>query len=144
MSDDSKIFIDEDWKAQVQREREQAAAAAAAAPAATPAPEPMPEESGEIVAASFTNLIGSLASQCMLFLGLIAPQGQKQVLVDLDQAQYLLDTLQMLHDKTKGNLTPEEDGMLTQALAELGDVYVARVQQFQEETIRHAGKDLTI
>jgi hypothetical protein len=139
----SEIFVDEDWKAQVQREREAAAAKAAAgevpvvADAASPEAE-VPE------GASFMGLVSSLATQCMFSLGLIAPQGQQQVMVDLDQAQYLLDTMGVLRDKTKGNLTPEEEGGLTQALAELGEVYIARVQQFQEETIRQAGANLTL
>lgn len=138
MPEEPKIFVDEDWKAQVQREREAALQqpapedAAPAEGAAPDAPEP----------GSFLGLVSSLAMQCMYTLGLIAPEGQKQVLVDLDQAQYLLDTLAMLREKTRGNLTPEEEASLTQALAELGDVYVARVQQFQEETIRRGGAPL--
>lgn len=149
MSDDAKIFVDEDWKAQVQREREAAAKAREAAAntndqpaAANDAPEAaidgdMPE------AASFMGLVSSLATQCMFALGLVAPQGQAQVMVDLDQAQYMLDMLTIIMEKTKGNLDPEEEGALKQAIAELGEVYIARVQQFQEETIRRAGADLT-
>lgn len=141
MPDDAKIFVDEDWKAQVQRERE-AAAKAKEAPAAAEAPEAALE--GELPeAASFMGLVSSLATQCMFALGLVAPQGQTQVMVDLDQAQYMLDMLAIILEKTKGNLAPEEEGALKQAISELGDVYIARVQQFQEETIRRAGADLT-
>jgi len=140
MSDEPKIFVDEDWKAQVQREREAAAAKQEDAPAAGEAP-----AEGELPeGASFMGLVSSLATQCMFSLGLIAPRGQQQVMVDLDQAQYLLDTMAILHEKTKGNLTAEEEGALKQAMAELGEVYVARVQQFQEETIRNAGKSLDL
>lgn len=140
MADEPKIFVDEDWKAQVQREREAAAqaqpepAAEAAEVAGEEAPEP----------ASFMGLVSTLATQCMFALGLIAQPGVKQVMVDLDQAQYLLDTMEMLHTKTAGNLSPEEDGGIKQAMAELGEIYIARVQQFQEETIRRAGADLTL
>jgi len=92
--------------------------------------------------ASFMSLVGSLATQAMLALGVIAPQGQKQVYVDLGQAKYCIDTLQMLRDKTEGNLSEEEAGELTQALAELQQIYVARAQQIQEHEMREAGIDL--
>jgi len=52
--------------------------------------------------------------------------------------------MDMLYTKTAGNLSPEEDGGLKQAMAELGEIYIARVQQFQEETIRTGGADLTL
>lgn len=141
MADEPKIFVDEDWKAQVQREREAAAAKAQEAVPEVAAPEGDAEQGPE--PASFMGLVSTLAAQCMFALGLIAQPGATQVMVDLDQAQYLLDTLEMLHAKTQGNLSPEEEGALKQAMSELGEVYIARVQQFQEETIRRAGADLT-
>ena len=145
MSDDAKIFVDEDWKAQVQREREAAAKAREEAPAAAAPDAPEAEIDGEMPeAASFMGLVSSLATQCMFALGLIAPQGQAQVMVDLDQAQYMLDMLAILLEKTKGNLIAEEEGAIKQALAELGEVYIARVQQFQAEAIRTGGGGITL
>ena len=143
MADDAKIFVDEDWKAQVQREREAAKQQVEATPEAAEG-EAAADADGLPEGASFMGLVSSLATQCMFSLGLIAPQGQQQVMVDLDQAQYLLDTMNVLLEKTKGNLTPEEEGSLKQAISELGEVYIARVQQFQEETIRQAGKNLNL
>ena len=138
MSDDEKkIIIDEDWKASVQREREEGvdeAVEEAAAPQG--AEESFPE-------ASFDSLVGSLATQTLFALGLIAPQGQEQVAVDLDQARYTIDTLIVLREKTKDNLEPEEEGALTEAVTELERVFVARVQQQQEEAMRASGVDLT-
>ncbi len=145
MSDDAKIFVDEDWKAQVQREREAAAKAKEEAPAAAAPDAPEAAIDGEMPeAASFMGLVSSLATQCMFALGLIAPQGQAQVMVDLDQAQYMLDMLAILLEKTKGNLIAEEEGAIKQALAELGEVYIARVQQFQAEAIRTGGGGITL
>lgn len=143
MADDAKIFVDEDWKAQVQREREAAKQQVEATPEAAEG-EVAADADGLPEGASFMGLVSSLATQCMFSLGLIAPQGQQQVMVDLDQAQYLLDTMNVLLEKTKGNLTPEEEGSLKQAISELGEVYIARVQQFQEETIRQAGQNLNL
>lgn len=143
MADEPKIFIDEDWKAQVQREKAQAApvepetepkSEAVSAPEAEPDEEAMPD-------ASMDTLVASLATQAMLALGLIAPRGQEQVLIDLDSAKYAIDMLRLLRDKTKGNLTPKEEGALLQAIAEMEEVYVMRVQQYQEHALQQAGID---
>jgi len=134
-----KIFIDEDWKAQVQREKEQAKSA--------PAIEKTDAEADGTSGAEepdnpFAALIQSLAAQCAFALGLIAAPDTKQVMVNLDEARYCIDTLVMLREKTKGNLTDEEKGVLTQTLSELQQVYVVRAQQVQEATMKQAGIDL--
>jgi hypothetical protein len=77
----------------------------------------------------------------MLALGVIAPRDAKQVTVDIEQAKYVIDTLMMLRDKTKGNLTQEEEAYLTETLAELQRGYVVRAQQAQEAAFRNAGID---
>lgn len=140
--DEPKIFIDEGWKAQVQREKEEAARKleAAKAPEAEPAaedPDSIAEE--DLDAASFTALVGSLATQIMFALGLIADPGHGQVMVNLDAARYTLDLLAMLQDKTRGNLTAEESEMLVQTSGELEQAFAVRVQQFQEQAMRQSG-----
>ncbi len=138
MSDDAKIIIDEDWKSQVQREKEQA----------VQQPEEAPVESAEesqegMLQASFDSLVSSLATQTLFALGAIAPQGgEQQVMVDLDQAQFTIKMLDVLKEKTAGNLSEEEEGHLTEALAELQRLYLVRVQQFQEASMQNAGLDL--
>lgn len=138
-----KIIIDEDWKSQVQREKEEAQKAAE-----TQEPGHEADEGAEHdhdheheEANPFLSLVHSLAAQCMLALGVIAPRDAKQVTVDIEQARYIIDTLMMLREKTKGNLTPEEEGFLTEALAELQRGYVVRAQQVQEAAFRNAGID---
>ena len=139
MADEPKIFIDEDWKAQVQREKEEARhtvepGASDDGPGETPVPEP-----GE---PSFAGLLQSLAAQCAYALGLVAQQDAKQIMVDIVEAKYCIDTLMMLRAKTKGNLTPEDEGLLTNMTAELQQVYVVRAQQVQETELKKAGIDL--
>ncbi|MBI5093766.1 MAG: DUF1844 domain-containing protein [Candidatus Hydrogenedentes bacterium] len=130
MADDGpKIFVDEDWKTQVQREKEQVAQQEAAAPPAAEDHEPENP---------FLALVSSLAMQAMYALGLMAPKDQKEVYVDLDQAQFLIEALVTLRDKTKGNLTPEEQGALTETLAEAQRVYVMVAQHVQEAQLRGA------
>ncbi len=139
--DERKIFIDEDWKAQVQREKEQAQTAPQEAPEADDAhgDEAAAPDDGK---ATFGSLVQSLAAQCAFSLGLIAPQDTKQVMVNLDEARYCIDTIVMLRDKTKGNLSKEEEGMVSQTLSELQQIYVVRAQQVQEATLKQAGIDL--
>jgi len=142
--EEPKIIIDEGWKAQVQREKEMATQAPEEeAPAAAPeAPLPQEEAEGVEEGASFTALIGSLATQIMFALGLVADPDNGQVMVNLDAARYTLDALTILDEKTQGNLTEEESAMLTQTRAELEQVFVMRVQQFEEQALQQAGVDL--
>ena len=142
MSDDkSKIFIDEDWKAQVEREREQAKQAPAEPEeSAGQAPEDAQEEiKGNPY---FVHLISGLAAQTMYALGMVqSDPNQRQVTVDLGHAQLLLETLLMLREKTQGNLEPEEEGHLREVIAELQQLYALRAQQVQEAALRNAKID---
>ena len=146
MSEDGpKIFIDEGWKAQVQREKEEAAKKAVVPePVAEAAPQPMetPDDGGldyDPEQASFSALVGSLATQAMFALGLIADPDSGQVMVNLDAARYSLDLLSVLVEKTQGNLSPDETKMLLQTTGELEQAFAVRVQQFQEQALRQAG-----
>jgi hypothetical protein len=135
-----KIIVDEDWKAQVQREKEEAAKKAQAqqeAPERDGGAAPHPPEE-----ASFAALVQTLAMQCAFALGLIAQRDAKQVMVDIVEAKYMIDTLMMLRTKTKGNLTPKEEGVLANTIADLQQAYVMRSQQVQEAALKQAGIDL--
>lgn len=149
MSDDApKIFIDEDWKSQAQREKEELASKLAAekAQALTKAAGegelPEGDEGGGYEHAPFTALVGSLATQCMFALGVIAPQGAKQVMVNLEEAAMTLEMLKVLEEKTQGNLTEDEAKALAEALTELERIFAARIAQFQEQSIQESGIDL--
>ncbi len=76
----------------------------------------------------FPFFISSLGMQALLFLGeLPDPQtGDKKP--DLPQAKYLIDTLDMLSGKTKGNLSKEEEKMLEDLLYELRLKFVEKSQ----------------
>ncbi|HUW60310.1 MAG TPA: DUF1844 domain-containing protein [Candidatus Bathyarchaeia archaeon] len=137
MADDDKpkIIIDEDWKNQVQREKEEAQKKAEEAPKEEERAAPEAEE------ASFEGLVSGLAMQAMMALGVLAPRDAKEVTIDLRGAKYVIDLLIVLRDKTKGNLTPEEQGYLAESLADLQQTYVLRSQQLQEAALRQAGID---
>ncbi len=68
---------------------------------------------------SFSTLVVSLATSAMMYLGDIPdPEGGKPA-VHLDLARHTIDTLSMLHEKTKGNLTAEEEALLRRFLHDL-------------------------
>jgi len=73
---------------------------------------------------NFTSLIFSLSSSALLHFGEIPdPQtGKKQV--DMPLAKHTIDTIAMLKEKTKGNLTEEEQKFLDNVLTDLRWLYV--------------------
>lgn len=74
---------------------------------------------GRIPEVSFTSLVSFLATIALQHLGVIKNPLSKEVEKDLDLAKYSIDTLDMLKEKTKGNLTKDEESFFTNALADL-------------------------
>ena len=72
----------------------------------------------------FFNYIASLGFQTMIFLGEMPNPMTNQVEKNLKQAKFLIDTLVILRDKTKGNLSKEEDDLLNGSIYELQMRYV--------------------
>ena len=72
---------------------------------------------------SFERFMASLYMTAMMQLGLMMEQGGTPH-VDLIGARQTIDTLGMISDKTKGNLTPKEQGFLQNCLYELRMAYV--------------------
>jgi hypothetical protein len=117
MSDEKKIIIDEDWKARVQAEKEEAAKRK---PAPTAPAEQEPLDLGDVPMppASFELLLTTLATEALMALGEVPHPMTGKTEVRQNQAKYLIDTIDVLRQKTKGNLTPGEqqaiDGLLHQ------------------------------
>ena len=72
---------------------------------------------------TFEKFVASIYMTALMQLGLAAPQGAKPE-VDLIGARQTVDTLALLQEKTKGNLTPAEDNMLRNCLYELRMAYL--------------------
>lgn len=72
---------------------------------------------------SFERFIASLYMSALVQLGLVHEQGG-QPQVDLIGARQTIDTLGMISDKTKGNLTAQEENLLQNCLYELRMAYV--------------------
>jgi uncharacterized protein DUF1844 len=72
---------------------------------------------------SFERFMASLYMTAMMQLGLMVEQGGSPH-VDIIGARQTIDTLSMLGDKTKGNLSPKEQAFMENALYELRMAYV--------------------
>lgn len=129
--DEPKIIVDEDWKARVQREKEEAARKAAQSQ------EQGTESEEEEEQSLFSSLVDRLALEGAMALGLIAPKDTKEVMIDLNLAQWIIDVLMDLREKTRNNLEPEEQGKLTATLADLQRVFVLRSQQVHEAMLKN-------
>jgi hypothetical protein len=68
---------------------------------------------------SFSTLILSLASSAVLAMGLEKNPQTGQIEKDLDLARFNIDMLNLLKDKTKGNLDAEEKQFLDSVVGDL-------------------------
>lgn len=120
MTEDKKIIIDEDWKSQVEKEREEFESQPEKE---TTAPEQLGP--GEIPPASFPMLVTSIGTQAMMALGQVADPMSGKPMYHPDLARHHIDTLVVLQEKTKGNLTEDESLMIDNFISELRQVFVA-------------------
>lgn len=128
MSDKKKIIIDEDWKTQVAAERakeEQEAAAQKSKDEQATSDPNAPTGPVNLPAPSFEMLLTTLATEAMMSLGQMPIPGQQQPEVNLPQAQYVIDLISVLKDKTVGNLSNEEKTTLDDLLHQLRMMYLA-------------------
>ncbi len=72
---------------------------------------------------TFERFMASLYMTAMLQLGMMRQQGE-QPRVDVIGARQTIDTLSLIAEKTKGNLTPAEQNFLQNSLYELRMAYV--------------------
>ena len=94
-------------------------AADAAKPVVTPPLAEVPARSP-----AFENLVRMLGSNAAMVLGAYADPRTGQPVIDPEQAREFIDMLDALHEKTKGNLAPDEDSMLLDLLGKLKMTYL--------------------
>jgi hypothetical protein len=86
----------------------------------------MAEETRKASPIDFTTFVLSLGSSAFVHLGDAPHPESRQTEVNLVLAQQTIDLLGMLQEKTRGNLTPEEERFLQSLLSDLRLRYVAR------------------
>jgi len=126
-----------------EREAKREAAKIPAAPppletAKTAAPPPPAETPDRIPA--FENLVRMLGSNAAMVLGAYADPRTGQPVIDPEAARELIDMLDALHEKTKGNLAPEEDTLLLDLLGKLKMTYLEINQAVAAEAAKVKAK----
>lgn len=106
--------VDESWKHSVEKEKNAPAAAEPAAPGSE---------------SDFLSFVSTLAMQALVAMGEVAHPQTGQPEPDLPQSRYLIDIIQLLSEKTKGNLSKEEAQELKTLLYELRVKFVKKSKE---------------
>ena len=83
-------------------------------------------DTGAAFEPAFNIFMTSLGMQAMIFLGEMPNPVNNETKVELVRAKYMIDTIAMIKDKTKGNLTPEEEKLIDDILYGLRLKYVEK------------------
>jgi len=100
---------------------------------------PPPTETPKRIPA-FENLVRMLGSNAAMVLGAYADPRTGQPMIDPEAARELIDMLDALHEKTKGNLAPEEDTLLLDLLGKLKMTYLEINQAVAAEAAKAQAK----
>ena len=110
-----KIVIDTDWKEQVAKEKEAVADEAPEVPAEAESDSAV-EELPPPPPASFETLVSMIFTQALVALGQIPDPATGEATVNKAYAKHHIETLDMLSEKTKGNLSESESKIVDEAL----------------------------
>ncbi len=114
--EEKKIIIDEDWKQQAQKEKEELAKEAENQEQA--------QDERQLPEADFSGLVSMLTTQAFFAMGLIKTEQDQEPQIDLAMAKFNIDMLGTIEEKTKGNITDDENKLLQGALHQLRITYV--------------------
>jgi hypothetical protein len=128
MAKEKKIIVDEDWKEEAAKEKEVLAAQEKAEKAEKEEKEEQ-QEQRQLPPADFSGLISMLATQAFFALGVIRTKEDEEPKTDMALAQYNIDILGIIEEKTKGNLTDEEKKLLEGTIHQLRMAFVQVTQK---------------
>lgn len=129
MSEESKSFVVRDRRIRGDEQAETtdrpSSSSSPQAQASARSPEQRPSHEHEPrPPVTFSSFIFSLGTSAMMFMGEQLDPRQERLPVNLSQAKEIIDILSMLEGKTRGNLTSEEQTVLTDMLYALRMKYV--------------------
>lgn len=104
-----KKKVDEDWKRQAAMEKAKVARES----------QQYEEEEAEANEPCFQHLVSMIANQTLLQLGAVPNPMTGQRMVDMEGARFSMELMRVLAEKTKGNLTQEEQQYLVQVLYQI-------------------------
>ncbi len=87
-------------------------------------PTPAPPADAPACIPAFENLVRMLGSNAAMVLGAYADPRTGQPVIDPEAARELIDMLDALREKTRGNLAPEEDDLVLDLLGKLKMTYL--------------------
>ena len=97
------------------------------------------EETQHLPPVDFISYLANLVETGRLYLNGIPDPETEEVVINLPLVKHIIDTIEMLEEKTKGNLTAPEANFLANTLYELRMGYVRALSRHeaaaQEETI---------
>jgi uncharacterized protein YfkK (UPF0435 family) len=79
--------------------------------------------------ASFEMLVTTLATEALVALGQMPHPVTNKAELQRNHAQYLIDMLDVLRQKTKGNLSPQEQQLIDDVLHQMRMLFVAVASQ---------------
>lgn len=83
----------------------------------------------DLPAADLPMLVNMLATNAMVFMGQIPAPGSQQYMRNLPQAQHMIDLLMVVREKTRGNLTADEEQLMQELLPQLQMAFVSVSRQ---------------
>ena len=120
-----KLIIDDDWKQEAQKEKEILAEK-------EKQQQENPETAGDPTAlppADFSSLVSMLGTQAFYAMGFIRTREDEDPIQNLPMAKYNVDLLGVLQEKTKDNLSDEEQKILDDTLQQLRMAFVQASNQ---------------
>ena len=99
----------------------------------------MSESEFPLPPATFDFLVFSLKTQAEVRLGVLGFGEEKEAGPDLPAARHAIDLLAMLAEKTRGNLSMEEQRMIENSLTELRFRYVHATEEAAKSQAANAG-----
>ena len=82
------------------------------------------QERTQLPPVDFSAFIAELGTTAFAYLGGLQNPETKEVFVDLEMAKRTIDTIDLLKEKTKGNLTAPESNLLDNTLYNLRMTYI--------------------
>jgi len=82
------------------------------------------QESPKLPPVDFSAFIAELGTTALAYLGGFQNPETKEVFVDLEMAKRTIDTIDLLKEKTRGNLTAPESNLLDNTLYNLRMTYI--------------------
>ena len=88
--------------------------------------QPTEQERPQLPPVDFSAFIAELGTTALAYLGGFQNPETKEILVDLEMAKRTIDTIDLLKEKTEGNLTAPESNLLDNTLYNLRMTYIRR------------------